>query len=106
MASWTRQSAIHGTQHATRATTALSTQRPHARSLVAFLKYHYDTIYQSTTMKLILALIATNLATIPTAANVSGTALHTSAIVKNVTIGHEEPTRAALSAVRRPLSVR
>ena len=57
-------------------------------------------------IKLILALAATYTATSPTAANVSGTALHTSAIVKNVTIGHEEPTRAALSAVRRPLSVR
>ena len=54
---------------------------------------------------LILALAATNLATIPTAANVSGTALHTSALA-NVTIGHEEPTRAALAAVRCPLSVR
>ena len=71
-----------------------------------FLIYHYDTIYQSTTMKLILALVATNLATIPTAAIESGTTLHTSALAKNVTIGHEEPTRAALSAVRRPLSVR
>ena len=55
---------------------------------------------------LILALAAGNLATSPTAANVSGTALHTSAIAKNVTIGHEEPTHTALSAVRRPLSVR
>ena len=57
-------------------------------------------------MKLILVLVAANLATIPTAAIESGTALHTSAFVKNVTIGHEEPTRAALAAVRRPLSVR